>query len=62
MAVNWFSVLGLTPGTFTEQALAEAWRRFLLVAHPDKGGSQEAFVRVQEAHSILLSGSSTSKS
>ena len=43
--------LGLSPsGQLTEATLQQAYRRALQRAHPDTGGSLEAFHAVQEAY------------
>lgn len=55
---NAFSILGLQPGlVWTESELDLAYRKAAAVAHPDAGGSQERFERVQQARSILRSPS-----
>lgn len=45
-------VLGL-PQQFDEKQLKSAYRSRSMVAHPDKGGSAEAFLRVSEAYDLL---------
>lgn len=50
-ASDWRSVLDL-PDRFTQSDLERCYRRARSKAHPDNGGSQEAFERVQEAHKI----------
>jgi hypothetical protein len=37
----------------SEQEIKQAFRRLALVAHPDRGGSSEAFIQVNEAYEIL---------
>jgi len=44
-----FAVLGLKDGCTPEQARA-AYRRLALAHHPDKGGSEEVFVRITQAY------------
>jgi hypothetical protein len=45
----WWSVLGLAEPPRTDVELKAAHREAVRRAHPDTGGSQEAFVRVQRA-------------
>ena len=45
-------VLGVT-ATATETEIKQAYRRLVLIAHPDRGGSSEAFIQVNEAYEIL---------
>ena len=47
--------LGLSPN-FTEKELKSAYRKRSLETHPDKGGSNEEFVRVAEAYQLLNGG------
>ena len=47
-----FLILGLTPGV-SEAEVKHAYRRLCLVVHPDRGGSSEAFIRVNNAYEIL---------
>jgi len=49
-------------GTVNEKELTKAYRTRSLETHPDKGGSNEAFVRVAEAYDVLSSSSSDSGS
>jgi hypothetical protein len=49
-----FATLGLTRGA-SEKEIRAAYRRAAKQAHPDQGGSAEAFRKVQEAAQILLS-------
>ena len=53
MASRDYSFFGVTPQTSASTA-AKAHRRMLRKAHPDTGGSSEAFHEVQEAWGRLL--------
>jgi DnaJ-class molecular chaperone len=47
-------ILGLNPmEEFSEEDLKQAYRRCAKQSHPDLGGSQEQFLSVQKAYSIL---------
>lgn len=48
-AESWWSVLGLDGAPSTVEAIDVAYRAAAKRAHPDAGGSPEAFVRVQRA-------------
>ncbi len=48
-----FATLGLRRGA-TEKEIRAAYRRAAKQAHPDQGGSADAFRKVQEATQILL--------
>ena len=37
----------------TDQEIKQAFRRLALITHPDRGGSSEAFIKVNEAYEIL---------
>ena len=37
----------------TDQEIKQAFRRLALITHPDRGGSNEAFIKVNEAYEIL---------
>jgi hypothetical protein len=37
----------------SEQDVKQAFRRLALITHPDRGGSSEAFIKVNEAYEIL---------
>jgi hypothetical protein len=57
-ALNYFQrcleVLGLEEEVaLTEEALKKAYKKVALKAHPDKGGSEEAFEAVTRAHAYL---------
>ena len=54
------TILNVRPG-FSEQELKKAYREQSLIAHPDKGGSSDQFVRVAAAFE-LLSGNKSSRS
>mmetsp|Transcript_24458 Transcript_24458/g.37677 ORF Transcript_24458/g.37677 Transcript_24458/m.37677 type:complete len:210 (-) Transcript_24458:1295-1924(-) len=46
---------------FTDKELKSAYRKRSLETHPDKGGSNEEFVKVAEAYEVLSSGGSGHK-
>lgn len=48
-----FAVLGLTP-PFTREQVKAAFRARSKVAHPDHGGTNEAFVALREAYEQAL--------
>jgi ferredoxin len=50
-----FEVLGVEPGA-DEETVERAYRQRIKEAHPDHGGSQEAFRRVREAYEAIKSG------
>jgi curved DNA-binding protein CbpA len=51
--------LGLPPNRkYSEKDIKNAYRKRSLETHPDKGGSNEQFVRVAEAYEVLQGGSS----
>jgi DnaJ-domain-containing protein 1 len=51
------AVLGLDPEVeHDEQAVRAAYRRAARTAHPDAGGSPDAFARVARARDVLLGG------
>lgn len=52
------SLLGVAPNA-TDQEKKQAFRRLALVMHPDKGGSNEAFRRINEAYEAVLAGPSS---
>lgn len=39
-----------------EKEIKKAWRRLVLTAHPDKGGSEEEFIKVKAAYIALTKG------
>lgn len=47
------ALLGLTAPT-TREAVREAYRAKALEAHPDRGGSHEAMVALNEARELLI--------
>ena len=47
-----YSVLGIAK-TATELEIKKAYRKVVLKAHPDKGGSSDLFRKVQEAYEVL---------
>jgi len=47
-----YDVLGLPPTCSTEE-LRPAWKRRMLEVHPDKGGSSEEFLAVNQAFELL---------
>ena len=53
--------LGLNTG-FSEKELKSAYRKKSFETHPDKGGSNEDFIRVAEAFDVLSNNSSSSSS
>lgn len=55
-----FEVLGLVEGC-TPEEVRDAWRRAMLVAHPDHGGSAEMVSRVNQARDALLTRSPRSR-
>lgn len=50
--MNWYNVLGVTPDADAGQ-LKRAYRSLARSAHPDRGGSGEAFVALHHAYSVL---------
>ena len=48
-----YQVLGVCETAPTEEIIREAWRKKALEAHPDKGGSEQAFNEVQAAYEWL---------
>lgn len=50
-----FEVLGVEPGA-DEETVERAYRERIKEAHPDHGGSQEAFRRVRGAYEAILNG------
>jgi DnaJ-class molecular chaperone len=54
--------LGITDAKFTEKDLKGAYRKRSLETHPDKGGSNDEFVRVAEAYNVLSGGGGDSSS
>lgn len=53
MRIDHFEILGVTRNASAEEIRA-AYRRAAKQAHPDRGGSNEAFLRVQKAAEVLL--------
>lgn len=51
-AMNPFTILGVDAGV-TEDGLKEAYRKRARETHPDAGGSQEEFVKVQAAYETI---------
>jgi hypothetical protein len=49
--------LGLSPGAYTDEQLKEAYLLRARTAHPDAGGSDAAFVALQDAYEQLLASS-----
>lgn len=48
---TWREVLGFHAGAFpTADVLKDAYRTVAKIAHPDRGGSQEAFVELEQAY------------
>lgn len=55
--------LGLQPGKrYSEKEIKNAYRKRSLETHPDKGGSNEQFVRVAEAYEVLQGGNGKTSS
>jgi ferredoxin len=50
-----FEVLGIEPGA-DEETVERAYRQRIKEAHPDHGGSQEAFRRVRRAYEAIQNG------
>ena len=48
--------LGLSSSSASEAEIKKAYRKRSLETHPDKGGSNEEFVRVAEAYQLLTGG------
>lgn len=54
--LSWyFAYLGLTEETTDEVVIEKAYKNMAKVYHPDKGGSEEAFIKLQEAKELALS-------
>ena len=49
---NYYDVLGLMRDATTDD-IKRAYKKAALQAHPDKGGSDEMFQRVNEAYTVL---------
>lgn len=49
---DYYSILGVSPAADFE-AIRQAYRQLALVHHPDRGGSHEAMVRINEAWNVL---------
>lgn len=48
-------ILGLDPARqWTEKEIKKAYKRMAMKHHPDRGGSQEMFVKVREAYEYLV--------
>ena len=47
-------MLGLDSLPESESQIKSAWRTAAFVHHPDRGGSQEAFVRLQRAMDLVI--------
>jgi len=49
---NYYAAIGV-PRDIDEAALKKAYRQAILTAHPDKGGTDEEFQRINEAWTCL---------
>lgn len=49
---KYHDILGVNPGA-TEEDIKKAYRKKAMEAHPDKGGSEEEFQKINEAYEIL---------
>ena len=47
-------ILGITPDTVADDEIKAAYRRAASKAHPDKGGSSEAFRAVVDAYEAIM--------
>jgi len=50
--MNWYSSLNIQPPTSLKE-IKKAYHKMALKSHPDKGGSDEAFRKVNEAYEQL---------
>jgi len=51
---NWARVLGVKPPT-TLEAVKARFRQLALIYHPDRGGSDEQFIKIKEAYEMAES-------
>lgn len=53
--VDYRSIMGLSAdAVLTEESITAAYRRKAMTTHPDKGGSNESWAQLREAHDILM--------
>jgi len=57
--MNYYEILGLTAGA-TADEVKKAYRRAAQKHHPDKGGNEAEFKKVNEAYEAILSGKAQS--
>jgi curved DNA-binding protein CbpA len=50
---NYYEILGISINA-TQQAIQQAYRAKAMVSHPDRGGSHEAMLAINEAYEILI--------
>lgn len=50
---EYFKVLGISTNS-TKQEIKNAYRKLIIVHHPDKGGDAKQFIRIQEAYNYLI--------
>tara|TARA_B100001057_G_scaffold223290_1_gene223584 strand:- start:1407 stop:1736 length:330 start_codon:yes stop_codon:yes gene_type:complete len=48
------AILEITETTIVEGVIKRSYRKLAMKVHPDHGGTQEAFERVQAAYSLLM--------
>lgn len=48
-----YAILGLTTAATSEEIMS-AYRKLILTAHPDRGGSQDEFIKITEAKNVCL--------
>lgn len=51
-AVDYYADLGLTKDATTSE-ITKAFRKLALTCHPDRGGDQEQFTKINKAHEVL---------
>lgn len=50
--MNYYDLLDITPNA-SEVVIKKAYQKKLIQVHPDKGGSQELFLKVMKAYKVL---------